>query len=133
MLDRYKILSKSREDADASGGKMERVMKQVGKARTVFELAVESCASIAVLGNWTRMEIFSLLLSPKSRKMSVGDIVSRLGMSQPAVSEHLAVLRREGLVIREQDGQYAHYRASRKALLEKSNALKKLLDGIGDR
>lgn len=38
-------------------------------------------------------------------------LTGRSGVSQPAVSKHLAVLRRAGLVRRRREGRRTHYRA----------------------
>ena len=43
-------------------------------------------------------------------EISVGDLVDRLGLSQPTVSKHLKVLRDHGLVRVREDGQHRYYR-----------------------
>jgi DNA-binding transcriptional ArsR family regulator len=47
------------------------------------------------LGHQTRREILALL---KEGAMPVGDIASRLPISRPAVSKHLRILEKAGLV-----------------------------------
>jgi predicted ArsR family transcriptional regulator len=47
------------------------------------------------LGLQTRRDILALL---RARPLAVGDIASRLPISRPAVSKHLRVLERAGLV-----------------------------------
>jgi DNA-binding transcriptional ArsR family regulator len=47
---------------------------------------------------------------------TVGDLVDRLGMSQPQVSKHLAVLRAVGLVAVRAEGRHRWYRVSGTAL-----------------
>ncbi|MET7805112.1 metalloregulator ArsR/SmtB family transcription factor [Micromonospora chersina] len=51
--------------------------------------------AFAVLAEPTRRRILDRLRRSES---SVGDLVAALGMSQPAVSKHLKVLREAGLV-----------------------------------
>ncbi|MGY0004569.1 ArsR/SmtB family transcription factor [Micromonospora sp. I033] len=51
--------------------------------------------AFAVLAEPTRRRILDRLRRSES---SVGDLVEELGMSQPAVSKHLKVLREAGLV-----------------------------------
>lgn len=53
------------------------------------------------LGDPTRRAIFEMLRKGPS---AVGDIASRLPVSRPAVSQHLRVLRRAGLVHDRQEG-----------------------------
>ena len=47
---------------------------------------------------------------------TVGDLVDRLGLSQPQVSKHLAVLRQVGLVLVRKDGRHRWYRVNGPAL-----------------
>ncbi len=46
----------------------------------------------------------------ESGEISVGDLVERLGLSQPTVSKHLKVLRDHGLVSVREDGQHRYYK-----------------------
>lgn len=43
-------------------------------------------------------------------ELSVGDLVSRIGLSQSALSQHLAKLRAEGLVATRKEAQTVFYR-----------------------
>jgi DNA-binding transcriptional ArsR family regulator len=47
---------------------------------------------------------------------TVGELVDRLGLSQPQVSKHLAVLRAVGLVLVRVDGRHRWYRVNGPAL-----------------
>ena len=47
---------------------------------------------------------------------TVGELVDRLGLSQPQVSKHLAVLRAVGLVLVRADGRHRWYRVNGPAL-----------------
>ena len=51
--------------------------------------------AFAVLAEPTRRRILDLL---RDEPRSVGDLVARLGLSQPGTSKHLRVLREAGLV-----------------------------------
>ncbi len=57
-----------------------------------------------------------LLSALGSHEATVGDLVDRLGMSQPQVSKHLAVLRAVGLVSVRADGRRRWYRIEGPAL-----------------
>ena len=54
-----------------------------------------------------RREIIDILKG--GRSLAVGELVDRLGLSQPAVSKHLAVLRKVGIVEVTKDGQHRYY------------------------
>jgi DNA-binding transcriptional ArsR family regulator len=60
-----------------------------------------------VIAEPTRRHILDLLLE---REQPVGDLVTALAMSQPAVSRHLRVLRDAGLVRARTDAQRRVYR-----------------------
>jgi DNA-binding transcriptional ArsR family regulator len=70
-------------------------------------------------------EIFKVLSSPsrvrmleliKNRSLCVSILAKELGMSPPAVSQHLRVLKNCGLAKGEKKGYYVHYRADSDAL-----------------
>lgn len=68
-----------------------------------------------VVADATRRELLSLLLERyvateyTSGELSVGEIVEKLGLSQPTVSKHLKVLRDHGLVAVREEGQHRYY------------------------
>ena len=69
----------------------------------------------AVIADGTRRDILTVLLdahvSADSRTgdVSVGEMVTALGLSQPTVSKHLRVLRDAGLVHVREVGQHRYY------------------------
>ena len=75
-----------------------------------------------VVADSTRRDILAVLLEreadvPSSGgEISVSEIVSALGASQPTVSKHLKVLRESGLVAVREEGQHRYYKLDRKPL-----------------
>ena len=63
--------------------------------------------AFAVLAEPARRQILDLL---RDQERPVGDLVAQTGLSQPAVSKHLRVLREAGLVAVRQDAQRRLYR-----------------------
>jgi DNA-binding transcriptional ArsR family regulator len=59
------------------------------------------------LGDGTRRAVLERLAE---RPRSVGELASELPVSRPAVSQHLAVLRRAGLVLDQREGTRRVYR-----------------------
>jgi len=57
-------------------------------------------------GDQSRLKIVMLL---SSNEMSVNDIAGAIGLSQPTVSRHLAVLREAEIVVDRRDGQNVFY------------------------
>ena len=58
------------------------------------------------LADPTRQEIMALICC---QELSVGDIVEAVGVSQPTVSHHLAILREAGLVNVRSEGKQTFY------------------------
>jgi DNA-binding transcriptional ArsR family regulator len=68
-----------------------------------------------VLAEPRRREILDLL---RAGERPVGELVDRLGLTQPGVSKHLRVLREAGLVEVRQDAQRRWYRLCPEPLAE---------------
>lgn len=60
------------------------------------------------LADPTRRSVFERLCR---REMSVAEITAGFTVSQPAISQHLAALRRAGLVSERREGRRAYYRS----------------------
>lgn len=58
------------------------------------------------LGDKTRLRLLTLMANAE---VSVGDLVDKLGESQPKVSRHLAYLRNSGVVDTRRDGKCIYY------------------------
>jgi DNA-binding transcriptional ArsR family regulator len=63
----------------------------------------------------TRREILRLLADGE---LSVGAVASRFAVTQPAISQHLKVLREAGLVEERRDGTRRLYRVRREGLTD---------------
>jgi DNA-binding transcriptional ArsR family regulator len=66
------------------------------------------------LADPTRRALFERLC--RDGEKTVGALTARAGVSQPAVSKHLAVLKRAGLVRGRHEGRETHYSAQPGAL-----------------
>jgi DNA-binding transcriptional ArsR family regulator len=78
-------------------------------------MAAGELAALQVLAEPRRLQILDLL---RDRERPVGELVDRLGVSQPAVSKHLRVLRDAGLVVARADAQRRLYRIRPEPLAE---------------
>ena len=76
---------------------------------------------IKALGDETRLKLVQLLLT---HDLCVGALAHRLGISEAAVSQHLQVLKKVGLVKGEKRGYWTHYALDATALKELADALK---------
>lgn len=66
------------------------------------------------LADPTRRALFERLC--RDGEQTVGALTARAGVSQPAVSKHLGVLKQAGLVNDRHEGRQTHYSARRDAL-----------------
>ena len=76
---------------------------------------MSALAVLQVLGEPRRLQILDLL---RDGERPVGDLVGRVGLSQPAVSKHLRVLKEAGLVEARPDAQRRLYRIRPEPLAE---------------
>ena len=77
-------------------------------------------AIFRALGDPSRLAIFESLATGEA---PVKELTARFRISQPAVSQHLAALRKAGLVTVRQDGRLALYRVN-------ADGLKPLVDWL---
>ncbi len=64
---------------------------------------------VKAMADETRQRILSLL---QPGEKSVGDLTEALGLTQPTISHHLAIMRRAGLVFARREGKQIFYRPS---------------------
>lgn len=99
-----------------AGKPLRRVVTSTLPAQTVADLD----AVFKGFADPTRIRILSVLAAGE---LCVCDIVEILELPQPAVSRHLAYLRRMGLVEAEREWKFAHYRLATPAHAVHSNLL----------
>ncbi len=70
-------------------------------------------AVFRALADPSRRAVFEQLTRGES---AVNDLTARFSISQPAVSQHLATLRKAGLVLERREGRHVYYRVEPKGL-----------------
>jgi len=68
----------------------------------------ETSEIFKALGDENRLKLLKVINS-KGNHLCVGALARETELSQPAVSQHLKVLKNSGLVKAEKDGQQVHY------------------------
>ncbi len=89
-------------------------------------MTANAASTFAALGDATRLLIFERLAR---RPMSVGKLASGLTVTRPAVSQHLRVLKRAGLVTDRQEGTRRVYQVDPRGL----EAMRSYLERFWDR
>lgn len=91
---------------------------------SLFEDSAGRAASLLrTLANERRLMILCQLVEGE---LSVGALQTRVGLSQSALSQHLALLREEGIVATRREGQSIFYRVADPAALRVLQTLAEL-------
>nr|WP_239559103.1 metalloregulator ArsR/SmtB family transcription factor [Sporohalobacter salinus] len=86
----------------------------------------ELLTSLKAIADEKRLKLLTLLLK---QDYCVGALAKELGISKSAVSQHLKVLRKSGLVSGEKRGYWVHYSVQEDKLIKLSEKLKELIPG----
>jgi DNA-binding transcriptional ArsR family regulator len=70
------------------------------------------------LGDLTRLQLIFLLATDVKGNLGVSELAARLGISQPAVSQHLKTLKSEGIVDSRREGFYVYYTINRERIVK---------------
>ncbi len=89
--------------------------------KTLFHLHAEVCKTLA---NAKRLEILNLL---RNGEMSVRDIIKQMRVSKANVSQHLAVMRRAGIVETRRDGVNVYYWVSNTKVTKACDLMREVL------
>ncbi|MDR2858235.1 MAG: metalloregulator ArsR/SmtB family transcription factor [Novosphingobium sp.] len=87
------------------------------------ESAGRAAALLRLLGNEKRLMVLCQLAEGE---LSVGAIQARIGLSQSALSQHLALLRARGIVATRRESRTIHYRIADPAALRVIQTLAEL-------
>lgn len=82
-------------------------------SRKLFDNAATAADLLSLLGNEKRLAILGLL---QNGEMSVGTIAKKISLSQSALSQHLAKLRKFKLVDTRRDRQMIYYSCTSEAV-----------------
>ncbi|WP_442947293.1 ArsR/SmtB family transcription factor [Novosphingobium sp.] len=67
--------------------------------------------TLAALAHGTRFDVYKLLSSAGDEGLAAGEIASRLQVAPTALSNHLGILTRAGVITQERQGRSLIYRA----------------------
>jgi ArsR family transcriptional regulator len=80
---------------------------------------------LKALSDETRLKIFLTLLK---RRICVKGLAKTLSISEPAVSQHMKILKNAGLIVGERRGHYIHYKVEAETIKELIKAFEQFLD-----
>lgn len=90
------------------------IKDRAGEAISMRELS----GYFSALSDVTRLKIIHLLTE---HEMCVCELEDRLGMSQPAVSHHLRILRKAGMISNKRKGKWMYYFIIGEKIVENHN------------
>jgi len=78
---------------------------------------------LSALANHKRLQIMQII---SEQEVGVGDLAKKVGLSQSALSQHLARLRNEQLVVTRRDAQNVYYSTNHAGFRTILNSLKSI-------
>ena len=99
-------------------------MLEVSDIAEIQEKVAEVSATLRLLANEKRLLVVCRLAI--AGEMSVGALAEAVGLSQSALSQHLARLRADGLVTYRRSAQTLHYRVTDRRAVQVMKALKQI-------
>lgn len=89
--------------------------------KKIFELHAEICKTLA---HAKRLQILDLL---GNGELTVSELVERMQLSKANISQHLAVMRRTGIVDTRRNGVNVHYRVSNSKVTRACELMREVL------
>jgi len=89
--------------------------------KNIFHLHAEVCKTLA---SAKRLEILNLL---RDKEMRAGEIVKQMRIPKANVSQHLAVMRRAGILDARRDGLNMYYRISSPKVTKACDLMREVL------
>jgi len=90
-------------------------------SKEIFQLHAEVCKT---LSHAKRLEILSIL---KNNELTVGDIVDTMEIPKANVSQHLAVLRKAGILDSRRNGLNIYYSISNPKVIKACDLMREVL------
>ncbi len=92
-----------------------------GHGQKIFEMHAEICK---IFTNPKRLEIINLL---KDKEKTVSELAELAGIPQANISQHLAILRQNGVVTTRREGANIYYKIANPKILQACDLMKEVL------
>jgi DNA-binding transcriptional ArsR family regulator len=86
----------------------------------------EAVLVLRAINHKLRQQIIDLL--EENDRLTVTDLYVKLRLEQSVASQHLAILRRSGVVITDRDGKFIYYKIDKERLSQISKLVEELAD-----
>lgn len=95
-----------------------------GEVKIDYNILRRTVLVIRSVDHKLRQQIIKMLT--ESPRLTVTEIYNKLKLEQSIASQHLAILRRSGIVITKRSGKFIYYSLNKERLEEISNLIKEL-------
>jgi ArsR family transcriptional regulator len=85
-------------------------------SKSTLEYTEELEDVLKALANVNRLLLIYFLASGEMDKISVTQVSKKMGITQPAASQHLKVLKNVNILVAQKEGNYIYYHFNRPAL-----------------
>lgn len=92
------------------------------------KFAIQMAEVFKALGDANRLKIIKLLIINKDEELCVAELAQKLGISQPAVSQHLKILKNIDIVMPKKVGFRVYYKVDTTLMKTLTENVEKLLD-----
>ena len=89
--------------------------------KELYKLHAEMCK---VFSNPIRLEILNLL---RDKEMSVTELIARTGLTQAKISQHLSIMKSEGIVVSERISKNIFYKLQNHKIIKAFDIIKEVL------
>lgn len=93
----------------------------MNKENKIFEMHAQLCKTLA---HPKRLEIISFL---KNGEKSVKELLDRVGISKANLSQHLAILRQNNVILARRNGLNIYYSISNKKMIQACDIIREVL------
>ncbi len=103
-------------------------------SKNLYSICMESCnekteeelkKTFKILGNPNRLKIIELLAQDK-KEATVSEITQKIGLTQPAASQHLKILKKSEILICDKRGNNIYYKINIKTMQNKKECIDSL-------
>ena len=92
---------------------------------------VEEMAGVfKALGDYNRLCIIYFLANDQTGILGVNDLAGMIGISQPAVSQHLKILKNVRIIASRKEGNHVYYSFNRECMVRYQENFDELLESV---
>jgi ArsR family transcriptional regulator len=104
--------------------------KKCDNCTELCQIVPEMAGVFKALGDPNRLKIIYLLASDTTGKLGISDLADKLGISQPAVSQHIRTLKNVHIVESRKEGYHVYLSFNRERMLQYQENFNLLLESV---